>query len=1744
MKAKSFAITALVTLLCFMLVPVLSMAEENTADGSTNTNQEEMIAFKAEHGTETKGSSLQDIVENKLGLKPENIAYWEVTGGKLTLEDKKYILTYIQKMNIKDQRPRSVVIAPGVDVGEAFPDGLDLIAKTSLRPLERVEVSSVKTIKRFWGASDNTVCWAPDVETILSGAFEKAKLSSISLPKLKVIENTGFSNATLKHLVLPGDTVPEVKGSDSFKGMNDDRNVWVPGSMVQAYQKAEDNDEKDGKWWGFEVKAMPEGCTSLQDTVRYYVNLLPAPDQATLECEQDLALAEELVRGMSIADITAELSDKLTQVRSTVEQLYAAPVIEKINALPEKEAIQPQDEQQITEARSAYDALTDDQKTMVDDTLTQRMIDAFCQLQVVKGVPFVYTADRNIGYGNTMDEAMAQTGLTNADASRINKIVIFRGDFSAQNFKDLLKKYQNRKILIADEAVNINDGHLVNETFSANIDTVVLPSIKVINRGAITYTSTSSKTQFDFPNLTTVNQNGITVAGNGVTLNALMPDLETAKSVIPTGEALLRLPRLKSGEKVYENSANQYAYLPALEEAGTSFFSGAKSMTGVWLPALKTLDGDAFKGSGITDLYLENTPPEVTGSNPFEGLNASRTVYVPSSLVNAYKTAEDDNAKDGAWYGWQVETLENAPNVQSLLSAFITQMDGENITTDYSEWIHSLERAVNILNPSQASELKIQIASSLTCVEALEQEDADRVISMIDTLGAPEKLTLEDASKVAAIREAYERLNTASQSRVSNFDKLNAAEVRIETLSLDAVKKDIANLPKEVTEDNKAEVRETYAAYLALNENAKGQIGEAELSQLNTVVDQVITIEKEILSAQTVRERIAALPSPEQLILGDSVKVENARYLFNQLTENAQKRVDNLDVLAAAEKRIEELAGQQTPVKTITLSIEKFTLGQGFIQTPVQIEVKEGDNLAAITANLLGKGNYKNTGSVDNQFYLQSIKDDDTSEANIPDYIKEAVEKGLSEIRGRATANWLGEFDYTEKAGWMYSVNNEIPQVFCGDFTYDKLNDGDVVRWQFSVFGLGADLGYPSSEAPTGYIQVANKDQLSKKLAEVDASTEKLVWMTDADYKAVYDNAYLLMQNMESSQTDVNAAVGALGKTPDTSDIGNVIVTVRDIAARRQETSTDAMYEKEYKELKGLGDYQNPFGVILKEIKVPVKAGMTVTQAVASALESNGYSVEYDGGYITGIGPLATEDKSSTVAQLSNKNAGSLSKWVVSQNDQALSPADNKTHYAEAGDMLVLEYSVDGGADIHCSQASRTRPIYTYSTEVRMKRGTINTVYLPEGTTELKIDINMQVGYPIEDNYSRFNQCWVSVGDQVYKNNEIIPVEPGTVIQFSSFCPPGTGGLLYDITGAASAPSEKEKIFNYTVDYFKTPETVKTMIMALPDVLTFGDSTSVSEATKYYNVLTAEEKEQIGKDTCEKIEEAQKTITALQNALRNEAKPVNDQINQLPAASEITSKNVDECEKSVQKIRADYEALSGDAKTFVSKENLSILEEVEQQISAIRNPYEAPLGTAVDYPNDFMITAQAFNLDIGEETEIYFLDAPRIGGTDQGTNREDLVITVGDPEIVDVILKQIPNPNKESEILDHYYLVPKAAGTTTLTATYPGYIGQMPEIIVHVNNSSEAGTADSLTNINTLIRKYDTQFFWQGEEGADFSFKVNGSNAQVTVQSYLGKEADRTYRPDENGNVTVKLKDGYNPIVVNAELNGRSVTQV
>ena len=77
----------------------------------------------------------------------------------------------------------------------------------------------------------------------------------------------------------------------------------------------------------------------------------------------------------------------------------------------------------------------------------------------------------------------------------------------------------------------------------------------------------------------------------------------------------------------------------------------------------------------------------------------------------------------------------------------------------------------------------------------------------------------------------------------------------------------------------------------------------------------------------------------------------------------------------------------QSPKGYVTISVEKFTLGQGYIKEPVRVPFYEGDNVARVVANLLGDGNYDSNGSVNSGFYLASVKDPNPGEVKIPQYI-------------------------------------------------------------------------------------------------------------------------------------------------------------------------------------------------------------------------------------------------------------------------------------------------------------------------------------------------------------------------------------------------------------------------------------------------------------------------------------------------------------------------------------------------------------------------------------------------------------------------------------------------------------------------------------------------------------------------------------------------------------------------------------
>lgn len=200
----------------------------------------------------------------------------------------------------------------------------------------------------------------------------------------------------------------------------------------------------------------------------------------------------------------------------------------------------------------------------------------------------------------------------------------------------------------------------------------------------------------------------------------------------------------------------------------------------------------------------------------------------------------------------------------------------------------------------------------------------------------------------------------------------------------------------------------------------------------------------------------------------------------------------------------------------VVVSVEKGTLGQGFLMEPILVKVEDGDTAADVTlraAEQAGIG-VRATQNSSYGFYLSAFADK-AADVQIPQYILDVMtEEGL-ELQDRQETEWLGEFDYSYKSGWIYWVNHEHMNVTAGA---TEVKAGDVIRWQFTICGLGLDLGAQIGSM-TPYVTVANKDALLHAMA-VASKNQK-------DGEA-YANAKALIRKMDASQAEVDAATAAL----------------------------------------------------------------------------------------------------------------------------------------------------------------------------------------------------------------------------------------------------------------------------------------------------------------------------------------------------------------------------------------------------------------------------------------------------------------------------------------------------------------------------------------------------------------------------------------------------------------------------------------
>lgn len=405
--------------------------------------------------------------------------------------------------------------------------------------------------------------------------------------------------------------------------------------------------------------------------------------------------------------------------------------------------------------------------------------------------------------------------------------------------------------------------------------------------------------------------------------------------------------------------------------------------------------------------------------------------------------------------------------------------------------------------------------------------------------------------------------------------------------------------------------------------------------------------------------------------------------------------------------------------------------------------------------------------------------------------------------------------------------------------------------------------------------------------------------------------------------------------------------------------------------------------------------------------------------------------------------------------------------------------------------------------------------------------------------------------------------------------------LHLQITNAKDETQTAEYHFHF-IRVKMTPEELEKMIEDLPTVNTVNYAEDRLEIENVENLLESmdeADQEKISKEAKAKLTalrtelDAQKTTG--EKLIKELAESIGKYKDAIPSdTKELTKELYDQYGEEIKKSGELYQTLAGWAlEQFQSnyKEEQKVYANAAKLMNAYRIHVISTTGIATDYIDDFMVSTLYYNLDLGQAEDAYKITFRDIIYSDADNRPEErrneaglpynipgrLKITVADESILEIktVLGEYVDQGLgggDTPFADElYYMIPKKSGTTTITATLTDetgiYYGQIPEITVHVNSTEETAIGNLSTKLTDIssrayTRSNDTWYYWQGQEGAPFTFKVNGTNAKVTVKEYLG-EKKTEYTPDQDGNVTVLLKDGYNSIEVTATYEGKTVTQ-
>lgn len=210
---------------------------------------------------------------------------------------------------------------------------------------------------------------------------------------------------------------------------------------------------------------------------------------------------------------------------------------------------------------------------------------------------------------------------------------------------------------------------------------------------------------------------------------------------------------------------------------------------------------------------------------------------------------------------------------------------------------------------------------------------------------------------------------------------------------------------------------------------------------------------------------------------------------------------------------------------SISMTIERFTLGGGFLMEPTLVEFTPGEDYSAILLRTLEEKGYTADYTSSGSFYLQGFSGADVDcGCNPPEIVQEIrndIVASNPDMDIRTTNKYPGglyEFSYGPSSGWMYSVNNVYPSFGKNGM---KAKNGDVFRLSFTLVGTGADLtGEDRYSGNRHYYSPADKTILIRLMSLVNQAGKSGL--------PAYDQAKQVVETLDADDDEISKAIQAL----------------------------------------------------------------------------------------------------------------------------------------------------------------------------------------------------------------------------------------------------------------------------------------------------------------------------------------------------------------------------------------------------------------------------------------------------------------------------------------------------------------------------------------------------------------------------------------------------------------------------------------